>query len=151
MSAVLIQWKSSFFSFFDYRKKKETENKWRFSRKNNKCSIISSLLSCLLLLFSSVLHRASVHISLLVCAGVEVFIISCCLGSGIEFLHLCPCSLSLHPLSDTLYLLNFTSRTLSTCNTPTYRSPFLFLPFFHLFPPSSQVNTPPVAWELCHR
>lgn len=29
------------------------------------------------------------------CVQVEVFIISCCLLSGIEFLHLCPCSLSL--------------------------------------------------------
>ena len=59
------------------------------------------------------------------CAGEEVFIITCCLGSWIEFLHLCPHSLSLGLLSDTLYLLNFTSLTLSTCNTSTYLSPSL--------------------------
>lgn len=96
---------------------------------------------------------ASVHISLLVCAGVEVFIISGRLGSGIEFLHLCPCSLS--PLSDTLYLPSFTSLTLSTCNTypPSFPS--------STFSPSSQITTPiyphththtnTVAKELCPR
>lgn len=55
--------------------------------------------------------------------AVEVFITCSCLGCGIEFLHLCPCSLAC--LHDTLYHQIFTLLTLSTCDN---------LPFVHLFP-----------------
>lgn len=65
-------------------------------------------------------------ISLSWCVQVRRFLSSTVvLASGIEFLHLCPRSLSLGPLGDTLYLLRFTSLTLSTCNTSTSLSPFL--------------------------
>ena len=75
----------------------------------------------------------------------EVFITRSCLGSGIEFLHLCPCSLA--SLHDTLYHLTFTSLTLSTCDLPP-----VFLS--STFSPSSQVNisffeTVPVNLLLC--
>lgn len=96
--------------------------------------------------------RPVVHICPLASAGVQVFIIGCCLSYGIEFLHLYPCSLSFGSLSVTLYLLHHTSLTLSSCDTSTYPSPPLPSPL-PTFPPhpSSQVNPSPVALGLFHR
>lgn len=65
----------------------------------------------------------------------EVFITCSCLGSGIEFRHLCPCSLS--SLHDILYHLNFPLLTLST------RDLLPFFPSSFPSPPSLQVNVPP--------
>lgn len=143
-SAPLIR---CFFSC--YREKKSgRENASRQKVIPKRMPTSSSL--CCYFLQSSVLLSASVHICLLVWAGEEVFIISACPGSGIEFLHLCPRWLSPGPLNDTLYLLNFTSLTLSTCNTSTYLSPSLppLLPPFLL---PSQRDTPPDAWLLWSR
>ena len=131
-----------FSSPFDFLKKKKREDDWSFpGKKRYKSSVSPS--SSVSLCFLSVAPCSCPYLPLgksSVCAGEEVFIITCCLGSWIEFLHLCPHSLSLGLLSDTLYLLSFTSLTLSTGNTSTYLSPPL--------PPLPPLPPPP---PLHHR
>lgn len=120
-SALLTEWKSVLVSL----KKREDDSRFP-GKKKNKSNVSPS--SSVSLCFLSVAPCSCPYLPLgksSVCAGEEVFIITCCLGSWIEFLHLCPHSLSRGLLSDTLYLLSFTSLMLSTGNTSTYLSPSL--------------------------